>query len=1061
MIACPRCGHPNSEGARYCSNCALELSAVASQGEVRKTVTVMFMDAAGSTGLGERVDPEALRRVMTRYFDEFRQIVERHGGVVEKYIGDAVVAVFGVPVVHEDDALRAVRAAADIRARLPDLSTELERERGLSIAWRTGINTGEVVAGDATGGQRFVSGDAVNVAARLEQAARVGEVLMGEATYRLVRDSVGTEPVSEIIAKGKVEPLGAYRLTELADVPAVLHARRLDSPMIGRQRQRRLLADAYDQAVEERACHLFTVLGAAGVGKSRLVAEFLASLEPGTRVLHGRCLSYGDGITYWPIADAIREAAGLDDADDSETVRLKIGALIDDERDRALVVERIGQLFGMMATPSSPEETSWAVRTLLESLARDAPVVLVLDDLHWAESTLLDLVDHLSDWTRDAPLLLICLARQELLENRPGWGGGKKYATTLTLEPLSEDESRELMANLLGRHEMGADLAIKIATAAEGNPLFVEEMLGMLIDSGHLVRDSGGWSTAGDLGRVAVPPTIQALLAARLDRLSRPERAVIERGAVEGKVFHRGAVAELSPDDLRATVPDQLLSLSRKELVRPDRSDFAGDEAFRFRHLLIRDAAYSAMPKEARAELHERFATWLGRTVGDHVSEYEEILGYHLEQAYRYRVELGSHDSRTSEIGAQASAHLAQSGRRALNRADVGGAAKLLGSALELAPSDMPDRSRLAADLGQALVLKGELRRADSMLAAEMERYRAAGDELGLTRVEASRLAAQTTLGGLTINEVIAACERLLAVAERYGDDWTIERASFELARHQFFAGHAQLAENLLTTQASRYPVGQVPPLVYQMLLASMYWGPKPIAAAVRQAELIRQQSDSRINEAGASRVIGGMRAMLGDYDVALEMVRASAEVEEALGRMFTAKSTRGQFEGPILVAAGRYDEAERVMTAAYDEMVAAGDRAFSSTVAGNMADLYIELGRIDEADRFANAAISGSADDDVEARAQGLAAMGRVHAARGNFDEAERIAREAVAMAETTDYIHRRGAVTEHLAAVLAAAGKRTEAADALRQAIAYYDAKGALASAVRAHKALEALSD
>ena len=1059
MIACPRCGHPNGEGARYCSNCALELMPLARQGEMRKTVTVMFMDAAGSTGLGERVDPEALRRVMTRYFDEFRQIVERHGGIVEKYIGDAVVAVFGVPVVHEDDALRAVRAAAEIGARLPGLSSDLEGERGLSVSWRTGINTGEVVAGDAADGQRFVSGDAVNVAARLEQAAAPGQVLLGSETYRLVRDTVNAEPIEAITAKGKSQPVGAYLLIDVGGAP-IAPARRLDSPMIGRHRQRRLLVDAFDQAVEERACHLFTVLGAAGVGKSRLVAEFLAGLEPGTTVLHGRCLSYGEGITYWPVAEVIREAAGLDDADDDRAIRAKIEALVDDERDRAIVAERIGELIGRFGTASVPEEISWAVRTFIESVAQHGPVVLVLDDLHWAEPMLLDLVDHLADWTRDAPLLLVCLARQELLENRPGWGGGKRYATTLTLEPLSENESGELMSNLLGRVELGTDLGLKITAAAEGNPLYVEEMLGMLIDNGHLVRENGGWSTVGDMGRVAVPPTIQALLAARLDRLSRPERAVIERGAVEGKVFHRGAVAELAPDELRDSIPEHLLSLSRKELVRPDRSDFAGDDAFRFRHLLIRDAAYSAMPKEARADLHERFATWLARMAGDHMAEYEELLGYHLEQAHNYRVELGALDSHTTELGSQAASHLAQAGRRALKRADIQAAAKLLGSALALAPPDMADRSRLAAQLGQALVLKGELRTADAMLAEEIERYRAAGDELGQTRLEISRLASQTTLGELTIKQVIAECERLLAVAERFDDEWAIERATFELARHQFFAGHAQLAEDLLAEQAGRYPAGQAPPLVYQMLLAAIYWGPKPIAAAVRQAELIGEQSESRINEAGTLRVIGGMRAMVGDYETALEMVRESAEIEEALGRMFLAKSTRGQFEGPILRATERYAEAEAIMLTAYEQMTAAGDRAFSATVAGNLADLYVDLNRIDEADRFANAALSGSSEDDVEARAQGLAVIGRVHAARGDFEAAERAGREAVKLAEQTDYLHRRGAVTEHLAAVLSAAGKHDEASQALRRAIDYYDAKGAVAPAIQARRRLEAMN-
>ena len=599
LIVCPRCGAENTATARFCSSCGNALTdatAPAQISEMRKTVTVMFMDAVGSTTAGEHTDPETLRRVMTRYFDEIRTIVERHGGTVEKYIGDAVMAVFGVPAVHEDDALRAVRAAHEARIRVQELSDRIRAERGFAIEWRTGINTGEVMAGDAGAGQRFVSGDAVNVAARLEQAAPAGQVLLGPETYNLVRDNVQAEPADPVAAKGKSVPVAAYRLVSMLAGGAPV-ARRLDSPMIGRLRQRRLLAEAFEQVVDERACHLFNILGAAGVGKSRLVNEFLASLGDTAQVLHGRCLSYGEGITFWPISEAVREAAGLTEEDDDDAVRAKIGSLIDDERDRIPVVERIGTLLGRFAANGVAEETYWAVRVLLESIARVRPVVLILDDMHWAEPTLLDLVENLADWVSDAPLLLICVARQDLLEARPGWGGGKKYATTLTLEPLNETESRELMTNLLGEVDLGGGLEQKIAAAAEGNPLFVEEMVGMLIDNGFLQRSNGGWAATSDLSNVAVPPTIQALLAARLDRLPSPERTVIERGAVEGKVFHRSAVAELAPEDLRASVPDHLRALSRKELVRPDRSDFAGDEAFRFRHLLIRDAAYAAMPK--------------------------------------------------------------------------------------------------------------------------------------------------------------------------------------------------------------------------------------------------------------------------------------------------------------------------------------------------------------------------------------------------------------------------------------------------------------------------------
>ena len=683
---------------------------------MRKTVTVMFMDAAGSTGIGERTDPEAMRRVMTRYFDEISRVVEQHGGVVEKYIGDAVMAVFGVPVVHENDALRAVRAAADIRDRLAKVDDELERERGITIHWRTGINTGEVVAGDSNAGQRFVSGDAVNVAARLEQAAAPGEVLLGSETYRLVRDSAKVTPAPPVAAKGKSAPLVAYQLIEIAPLTAS-STRRLDSPMVGRRRQRRLLTEAFDQAVDQRVCFLFTILGAAGVGKSRLVSDLLVSVTDRALVIQGRCLSYGEGITYWPIAEAVREAARVAEDDDDDALRAKLGALVDEEANRAQVVERIGGLLGRFAPAGAAEETTWAIRTLLESLARRQPVVLVLDDLHWAEPALLDLVEHLAEWIHDAPLMLLCVARQELLERRPGWAGGRAYAATLTLEPLDEVESHELMANLLGQSGVGGALEASIAAAAEGNPLFVEEMVGMLIDKGHLVPANGGWAVVDDLAAVAVPPTISALLEARLDGLPPPERDVLERASIEGKVFHRGAVVELSPEQTREDVAPVLRSLSRKELVRPDRADFSGDEAYRFRHLLIRDAAYGALPKERRAELHARFAGWLERVAGGHIAEYDEILGYHYERAHRYRTELGPADDEARRLAALGARHLGAAGQRALDRSDVLAARKLLAGAAQLLPPGDAQRTRLSADLGMAMSQAGDLLAAEQLLA--------------------------------------------------------------------------------------------------------------------------------------------------------------------------------------------------------------------------------------------------------------------------------------------------------------------------------------------------------
>ena len=1059
MITCPRCGRENADDARFCSNCGTALTAATTPGpEVRKTVTIMFMDAVGSTSLGEQADPESLRRIMTRYFDEIRTIVERHGGTVEKYIGDAVMAVFGVPVVHEDDALRAVRAALEIRTRLATVSGEMRTQRGAEVAWRTGINTGEVVAGDAGAGQRFVSGDAVNTAARLEQSAQATEILMGEETQRLVRDDVVSEPTDPVSAKGKTIPVRAYRLIDLTAASGQPR-RRLDAPMIGRQRQRRQLAQAYEQAVDERVCHLFTILGSAGVGKSRLVAEFLDEVGTEAQILRGRCLSYGEGITYWPVAEVVREAADLTDDDTDDALRQKIGELIDDDSDRAQVAERIGALLGRFPSSGVSEETFWAVRTLLESLARTRPLVLVLDDIHWAEPTLLDLIEHLADWVRDAPLLVLCVARHELLEKRPGWGGGKSYATTLTLEPLNEGESRELMVNLLGQVEVSGELVDKIGAAAEGNPLFVEEMVGMLIDGGYLERRGSGWVAMNSLADVAVPPTIQALLAARLDGLPSAERAVIERGSVEGKIFHRSAVAELAPAELRESVPVHLRSLSRKELVRTDRSDFAGDEAFRFRHLLIRDAAYGAMPKEARADLHARFAEWLERAAGAHVAEYEEILAYHLERAYRYRAELGPLDQEARRLATEAARRLGASGQRALLRGDVAAAKKLLQGAVDLLPMDDHGRYGLIADLGHAMTFAGDLRAADSLLAEALAKAKTEGDGLGQAHIEIVRLGALSILGQVTVAQVVERSAELLVIFEAHADELGIERATLELARHQFFAGRAQVAAEMLASRnAQRAPGMTAPPMSYAFRYAALFWGPTPVREAMVETEAF-DTSSSKALESTRIRVLGALHGLIGDFDTGRRMLHQSYEIDLMLGRRALATSIGGHQLGPLEHSAGNYEEAERILRTAYEEMSATGDMAFSSTTAGNLAKLYVDMARFDDAERYAQVALETSTSDDFEAQSAGRAAMARVLAARGQHAQAETLAREAVELTERTDQLTARGFTLTSLGEVLAAAGKRREASDAMRRALGNFDAKGATVQADRTRRRLAEL--
>jgi len=534
----------------------------------RKVVTVLFCDVVGSTALGESVDPEALQGLLARYFERMKGIVESHGGSVEKFIGDAVMAVFGVPVVHEDDALRACRAAVEMRDALPELGVE----------GRIGVNTGEVLTGTE---ERLATGDTVNVAARLEQAAEAGEVLLGAQTLRLVAPAVevGEERLLEL--KGKSEPVAAHPLLAVQEAPERSHASRF----IGRERELAKLVDAWERALAGPGCQLVTVVGDAGVGKSRLVAEALDSLD--ARVVRGRCLPYGEGITYWPVIEVVKQLAALP-SDPAAAVAVR-------------------SLLGESDQGTSADQIAWAFRKLL---VEQAPLVVVLDDIQWGEETFLDLVEAAALLTGDAPILLLCMARPELLERHPAWPG------TLRLEPLSDDEADQLI-----REEVTGELHERIAHAAGGNPLFISEMLAM----------------AREQEDVKVPPTLKALLAVRLDQLDEPERRVLERGSIEGELFHRGGVQALAPEEPHVTA--RLTALVRRELVRPDRAQLAGDDGFRFRHLLIRDAAYDSLPKSVRAELHERFADWL--VSHTELVELDEIVGYHLEQAVGYRRETG------------------------------------------------------------------------------------------------------------------------------------------------------------------------------------------------------------------------------------------------------------------------------------------------------------------------------------------------------------------------------------------------------------------------------------
>ena len=1058
MPVCPSCGEENSERARFCQACgsALAVEPVRPKREVRKTVTILFSDLAGSTALGERLDPEALRTVMQRYFDGQRAVIERHGGVVEKFIGDAIMAVFGIPVLHEDDALRAVRAAVEMRESLRELNKELERDAGVTIRVRTGINTGEVVAGE--GDETLVTGDAVNVAARFEQVAGEGEILIGAETLRLVRDAVEVEGVEPLTLKGKSEPVPAYRLAGVVSGAAPF-ARHLDSPMVGREYEASALVQAFERVAKDRTVHLFTVLGPAGIGKSRLVQELVDAVRDDAAVLTGRCLPYGDGITFWPMIEVIGQAAGFGPGHAPDEVRALLSALLDGEPQGDLVVERLAQLLGLSAEKATVEELYWAARKLFEALARRRPLVVVFDDIHWAEPAFLDLIEHVSDWSHDVPILLACMARSELLEARPAWGGGKRNASTLQLEPLSSIESEKLVVNLLTRAPLPGDVRDRIVAAAEGNPLFLEEMLGMLIDDGVLRRDAGGWSPAGNLSSVRVPPTISALIASRLDRLSDDERAVIEHASIVGKDFEVASVIELWPAGTPARARASLLNLMRKELIRPDARSLAGDDAFQFRHILIRDAAYAAIPKEQRADLHARYAGRLSETSGD---EFDEIVGYHLEESAKLLRDLKVARERIDAVASPAADRLMAAARKAAGRGDHNAQRTFLTRAAELLDRADQRRRVVLPEIAFAATLAGDF---TSALAFADEAARVAA-ETGDALLEARALLARievrySTDPNLDLDDLaptlmdlrrrleaggtprdLAAITRLIAMVS-----WMRARAGDAMEELRVALAYAREAEDPLIEQQC-----------LSFIVAAYGLGPTPITEAVSALDGIIPPSKAASSMRGNVMCFrAAMLARLGRFDDADRLLEEGARAWREIGLDLDASMV--PYEIGYMIARLKGDDAGALalQTQAFEALDALGEKSYASTVAAYIADLLADAGRGDEALRYAEVSRDYAIAQDLASNIGWRGAKAKVLAQRGDVAQGERLAREALALAADSDFFLVRSEARLALASVLRSAGKNTEAADLVRGAIEVYESKGDLVTPPRLRALLQ----
>jgi class 3 adenylate cyclase len=1039
MVACPQCGTANPDVARFCMACGGALAAEAPSREARKVVTVVFADITGSTGLGERLDPESLRAIMGRWFEAMREVLERHGGTVEKFIGDAVVAVFGVPVIHEDDALRAVRAAADMEAALAGLNIALRAERDLEITIRVGVNTGEVVVGDARAGGSRATGDAVNVAARLQQAAEPGETLLGDSTWRLVRDAVVTGEPRDVHVKGRDEPVLVRGLVAVDRSAEAIH-RRVGGPMVGRDRDLGVLQAAYERSVTEERCVLVTVLGSAGVGKSRLTHEFLARTRADATVLRGRCLPYGQGITWYPVAELLRSAVGLDEQAEPVTVMDGLRERLAGIADAESILARLAEPLGIAAEPAPIEELFWAVRRFLERLATGGPVVVVLDDLQWAESTLLDLVEHLSDWVHGVPLFLLAMARPDLLDLRVGWGGGKPDATTFLLEPLPVADTERLVEKLLEGATVPPAARARIAAAADGNPLYVEQVIEMLLDDGLVRRLPDGSLEIGDLENISVPPTIQALLAARLDRLTDGERRVIERAAVVGKEFGQRDVSELTPADGRAGVSAQLMALVRKELIRPDRRRDDGAETFRFRHLLIRDAAYDSLPKAERADLHGRFADWLESTAGDRLADLDEIVGYHLDQARTYLLALGPDDAHTRALALRAGRRLAAAGRRAVDRDEAAPAMRLLARAEVL----LVDDAQLRFDTLLDLVAIGF--QEDYAAALRVARQaEVVGAELG----EVATLRAQMWIAcaramtdpGFLISEFRADAEaaaRAFAVA---GDVDAILDAHVAIILIDLNVAHWRDAEmaarrglEAATAAGRERRRGEFA----GWLSNSLLWGPANASEGLATIEELLGSTSRRISRGSMLSSMSCLRAILGDQEGAEAANAEAATIRVELGRAPI------EFRHAYMAfALDHFAEAIHLTKVEAASLERRGDTGQRSTMVGLEAWMHALLGEDEEAARGAAESRRLGAPDDAVTQILWRSAEGVVLARRGAAAEADRVTTEAVAIAEGTDSMDA-GTAWLARAKALEIVGRRDEAVEAALRARELFAAKG-----------------
>ena len=934
----------------------------------RKLATVLFADLVGSTQLLDGQDPEITRRRVTSFFDGVQRCIETHGGTVEKFAGDAVMAAFGIPIAHEDDADRAVRAGLGILDHVSDLGLEA----------RVGIEAGEVVVDETD--STFATGEAVNVAARLQQAAAPGEILMGESAHRLTVGRIEAESAGPLELRGFRNPIAAYRAIAVRDGQP--HAK-VSAPFVGRLSELDLLENTLARTIRDRRPHVFTVYGEPGVGKSRLIREFLAGVE-GTTILSGRALPYGEGVTYWPLAEMVKSAAGITDDDPMETAKQKLIECCGDEA----IAELLGLASGVMEAVEGERgapEIAWAAREFADELADVQPLIMVFEDIHWAEEPLLELIDHLAQWVRERALLILCLARPELLDVRPGWGGGRVRSTAIELEPLGRDDSEALADALLEEHQVSGNIRARLLDKAEGNPLFVEETVRMLLEQG---------ADGGD----RIPDSLQAMIGARIDRLPAGAKIVLQRGSVIGRTFWAGAIDHLSPEYDADELEDLLDDLLLRDLVtREERSTIGGEAAYRFKHVLIREVAYGGLSKSGRAEYHTRFAEWL-REKAD--KEVIEIRAYHLDQACLLYAELDGHPP--EELARTAAKALASAGKRALALESNLSARKLLLRSVEL-ESTLGRRflaARAAWQLGDLPVVRDEM----TVLVAE------AADE-GDRAIQSRALTALSEVAASLDGELVRAAEladEALAVVEADDHDGRF-RALDRRARVARWAGREAEAEEYLqqALEAARAAARKDHEARAALQLAGIYVGrmeEDKAAPLIDRALALAEESGSIVARASAAQSKGGLHRVRRQYEEAegwltkaLDLYRETASVPEIAWTSRQLAQVAWETGNPV--------KAEKLFRESIRLLAPMKERGTLCESQRLLSQLLLAEGRIDEAEKFALAAGETVSAEDVTSRATTRVALAQVRAAQGRYEEADTLFAEAAEIIGTSEH--------------------------------------------------------